>query len=460
MASEPTRAFDPGSWKGCVAHRVDETVGMDRDRFPVDFEFAIPGAPPGMGKDELRAALPLTKGGLAEARAQFYDLKRGAEGLRGRVALFLDLPAGSSREVRLYYGNPSADPSAWPRSLSVTMGGEGPQHRFIENEYFKMETMPKSGQIWHVWNKRGANTSWHHYEWAANKDKGGDPCHWAPNCWVAYPERVTNYYQGPDPDAFDWHYVFGWDNPETEIVDGPVFWEIRRKDIVWPHPEHSSPNLRRDPEPKVVAEVVYRFYEGCPYFVQTSDMRTLADLLVYFIRNSQFVFLDHVFTHAVICPEPLGVKPTDEVEPAVIRLMADLDAKPFDNVEHSLSNVLPGKLAYTSFYHHSTGDGFAQFQLLERNTNVHGAPPTYHNHMIFLTELHNWSVYFCRAFSYTNRRFHPENATWLPKGERREEANVCLLYRHDNLPGTLDSLAAFNRSFQNPPRVTPIAGGG
>jgi len=140
----------------------------------------------------------------------------------------------------------------------------------------------------------------------------------------------------------------------------------------------------------------------------------------------------------------------------VIRLMAHLNVKPFDGVEHSLSNVLPAKLAYTSFYHHRTGDGFAQFQLLERNTNVYGGEPTYHNHMIFLTELNNWSVYFCRAFSYTNRRFHPENTSWLPKGERHEEANICLLYRHENLPDTLDNLALRNREFQTPPLAVSV----
>jgi hypothetical protein len=38
---------------------------------------------------------------------------------------------------------------------------------------------------------------------------------------------------------------------------------------------------------------------------------------------------------------------------------------------------------------------------------VFGGPescqPTYYNHMIFLTELHSWAVYYALAFSYTNR---------------------------------------------------------
>jgi len=70
-----------------------------------------------------------------------------------------------------------------------------------------------------------------------------------------------------------------------------------------------------------------------------------------------------------------------------------------------------------------------------------------------LTELHDWSLYFCRAFSYTNRRFHPENATFLPKGERYEEENICLIHRHDTLPATLDCLSRHSRELRNPPVV-------
>ena len=58
----------------------------------------------------------------------------------------------------------------------VRKGDRGPQHWFLESEFYKIETLPKSGQIWHVWDKLGSNTSWHHNEWDTNRDKGGDPC--------------------------------------------------------------------------------------------------------------------------------------------------------------------------------------------------------------------------------------------------------------------------------------------
>lgn len=450
MAGNTHTPFDPKPWHGCLAYDLRETAGLARRHSVADFAFTIPNAPPNMKDHELRVVLPDPDGTTREIPAQFYSLTRTATTRSGRVAFFADLDAHALRQARIYYGNPAAAAPAYPRSLQVRKGDLGPQHWFLENEFYKIETLPKSGQIWHVWDKLGSNTSWHHNEWDSNRDKGGDPCHWAPNCWVAYPERVTNGYESVDPDAFDWHYVFGWDNPQTEIIDGPIFWEMRRKDVVWPHPEHSNPNLRRDNTEKIVAEVVYRFYDGCPFFLQTSDMQTLTDLLVYFIRNSQYVFLDHVFTHTIISPDSTGLKPTDEVEPAVLRLMARDDLKPFPGIQHTLSNVLPAKLDYTSFFHDATHDGFAQFQLLEQNTNIHSGRPTYYNHMIFLTELHKWAVYYARAFSYTNRRFHAENAVWLPKGERYQEENVCLIYRHTQVEDTLQTLSHASRQFRNP----------
>ena len=83
--------------------------------------------------------------------------------------------------------------------------------------------------------------------------------------------------------------------------------------------------------------------------------------------------------------------------------------------------------------------------------------PTYHNHTTLLTELHDWSVYFGRAFSYTNRRFHPENAIFLPKGERYEEENVCLIHRHENLPATLGYLQRQDEELAHPLEVEIVA---
>lgn len=455
MATIKTSAFDPAPWQSFLPFTVREPAGIDRKRAVVDLPFAVEAAREGLAEKELRIIREVD-GALWNVPSQFYNLKQEGRSLTGRVVFFLDMAAGSSGDFRLYHGNPAAEAPACDSSLRVTKGPLGPQHYWIENEFYKIETMPKSGQIWHVWNKQGSNTSWHHNEWNENRDKGGDPCHWAPNCWVGYPDRVTcghDVVEGREVDFFDWHYVFGWDNPSSAIVQGPLFFELRRWGTVWPHPEHSNPKIKRDGKERIKAEVVYRFYDGLGWFYQSSWEETLEDMRVFFIRNGQFVFLDRAFTHAIIAPERGDILPADEIEPAVIRLLAKDDLKPFPRVQHSLSNVLPAKLAYLGFFNNQNGDAFVQFHLQEKNTNVYSGTPTYRNHATLLTELHDWSVYFCRALSYTNKRFHPENATFLPKGERYEEENACLICRHDGLPSTLSFLQRQDQEFKNPLKV-------
>jgi hypothetical protein len=127
--------------------------------------------------------------------------------------------------------------------LSVIKGELGPQHRIIENDFYKVETLPQSGQIWHMWNKAGSNTDWYHEEWAANYEKRGDPCHWAPNSWVGYPGRVGKGFENVnagDLDLIDWHYAFGWNNPEIEIKHEGDTIIIKRSGVIPPHPEHSD----------------------------------------------------------------------------------------------------------------------------------------------------------------------------------------------------------------------------
>ena len=68
---------------------------------------------------------------------------------------------------------------------------------------------------------------------------------------VAYPERITNGYDvmagGEDIDLIEWNYAFGWQNPERRIIAGPIFCEMTRWGVVWPHPEHTNPQIKRDP---------------------------------------------------------------------------------------------------------------------------------------------------------------------------------------------------------------------
>jgi hypothetical protein len=166
------------------------------------------------------------------------------------------------------------------------------------------------------------------------------------------------------------------------------------------------------------------------------------------------VFLANIFSHTFIAPERTGLRPTDEADVAVLRLMGQIDKKPYTHQQHSLSNVLPSKLAYYGFYNEATHDGFALFQVAEKNSNRSGGEPVYQNHATLFSELPGWSAYYCRSFSYTNQRYNPENATFLPKGERYEEENIGFIFKHDTLPATLATMKHADECLKCPLEAT------
>ena len=71
------------------------------------------------------------------------------------------------------------------------------------------------------------------------------------------------------------------------------------------------------------------------------------------------------------------------------------------------------------------------------------------NHHMSLSEGHDWTVYFARTFNYTNLRFNPENATFMPKGQKFEDENVHLVYRYEG-PQSLAALEHLYQTFKHP----------
>lgn len=436
----PWAVFDPAGWQGYNPITIKEAQGLERSLEPVDAEFKINTTKDFRDSAELRIVRD-SSGALEEVPAQFYQLKRTGNILAGRVVFYTGAPAAGKSAYRLYFGNPHAAAPRYHSGFTLKQGPEGPRHYFLENEYYRLETMPRSGQVWHIWNKKGSNATWYFNEWKSNKDKGGDPVHWAPNCWLAYPERNAEQKR-------DWHYVLGWENPETEMIRGPLLIQIKRRGVVRPHPEHTDTTQWRDKSDLIHAEILYRFYDRLPWYYESSTLRVLKDIQVYFIRNNQMVFKTEIFNHMFIRPVTPGILPGDEEEAALFPLMGHYNRKPYD-IEHTLSNVLPSKLDYYGYFNDSTGDGFANFQIAENNTNIYSGKPAYFNHATIFTEAYGWATYCARTFSYTNQRFNPENAVLVPKGEEYQEENIYMIYKYQDLK-TLDSLKALNARLKHP----------
>jgi len=418
--------FAAEEWKGFITITVQETAGLARENEPVDVAITVPVA----GETGLFRESGTD---LVETPVQAYRA--------GRFFFYADAKARETVRYRLCYGGETAKAASYASAMKVEKWKKGPRHLVIENGYYKAETMPKSGQVWHLWDKKGGNTMWYHNEWKENNDKGGDPVHWAPNCWVGYPERTG-------ARKFDWHYVVGWESPEYELVEGPLFLEFRRKGVIKPHPEHTDTTVKRDKRDLTYAEVTYRFYDRLPYYFESSTYQVLEDISAYFIRNNQMVFKTFMFDHMFILPENKGLLPGDEGCLSIFPLMGHFNRKPF-KVEHSLSNILPSKLAYYGYYNSKNADGFANFQIRETNTNVVTGNPSYYNHAMIFTEAYDWSTYCARTFSYTNRRFNPENAVRLPKGEKYYEENFYAMFRYEG-PQSLAALDEMYRRMNSP----------
>ena len=453
FAAEP---FAPAPWTGYRTLEVTETAGIARSGDPVDVAFRLPYA-----TTVPAAALRMvskTPAGLAEIPAQFYLLQAdGRSVLSGRVIFLCPIAPREEKSFRLYYGDAGAGPGRYESRLSVRPAPQGPidgpMHWMIENDFYRIETYPRNGQIWHIWDKKGADRMWWFKEWNG-LEKGGDPVDWSPNVWVAYPDRVNPDAGSPEKgqkafaEPFDWHYVVGWVEPKTEITEGPLFYQVKRWGPVPPHPEHSDPTYDRPTRDIVWAEVTYRFYAGLPWYYQSSQLVTLADMDVYFIRNSQMVFRDSLFSHLAIRPETPGLLPGDGDETCILPLMGHFDRMPFVQ-GHTLSNILPSKFGYYSLINPENGDAYANFPLVERDSTTTGGTPVMRNHHMSLSEGHDWTVYFARTFNYTNLRFNPENATFMPKGQKFEDENVHLVYRYEG-PQSLAALEHLYQTFKHP----------
>jgi hypothetical protein len=378
------------------------------------------------------------------------------------------MPPNEKKTFRFYYGNPGAGMGSYESTLSVRPAPkgpiDGPRHWMIENDFYRIETYPTSGQIWHIWDKKGTGRIWWLKEWNS-LEKGGDPVEWSPNVWVAYPDRVNPDPSSPDSgkkvfaEPLDWNYVIGWPNPKTEVIEGPLFYQLKRSGPVPPHPAHSDPSYDRPTEDIVWAEVTHRFYAGLPWYYQSSTFITLQDMDVYFIRNNQTGFEeDGLFSHLVIRPDTPRLLPGDRDETCILPLMGHFDRMPFAKIKfsggafgqgHCLSDILPSKLGYYSLFNPQTGDAYGNFPLLERNSMTTGGEPTMRNHHMTVTDGFDSAISIARTFDYSNQRFNPENVTFLPKGQKFEEENIHLIYRYEGLQ-SLDVLEHLYETFKHP----------
>jgi len=405
------------SWTKFQTVFVQETAGFDRVREPVEAEvrFFQPMAEKDLkGIDAavrrgVRVIHKNERGAWEEVPCQAYDVRpydrnRRSKSpeimVRVRIAFFADVPARMTGVYFIGFGNPDAPEPKYQSGLKVAGGGVA---YTIENSFFTMITDKNSGQIDRMSLKFSGNPS---FSFPAGN------MHWNPDFMYTPEDFPTTW--------FKWFYAHNFENPPHEIISGPVFFSIKRsqlvpgQDIAW-------------------MEVYYRFYDNLPYFLMESRITTKKKCHTLAIRNDEIAFGTNDFTHA-------GWRNcTIDMLPGHIGEIGSVDI--FNEARmgnHVLGSALPPNIPWISFCHAQKGYAAGSIRLGWDNTNVlTGAPsPLYNSHTV-ISE-HNGGLYWFRSLVYSQRDDNNDLGwdadDWraacheIPEGSSYYEKNAYVFY--------------------------------
>lgn len=405
------------AWTKYQAVYIQETAGYDRSHEPVEAEVKF--FQPMPAKDVKGVAAAVKKvirvvhktgaGVWEEIPCQVYDVRpydwnsraeKPEISIRARVAFFADVPARMTGVYYICYGNPNPPEPNYTSGLKVEGAGVA---WTIENPFFRMATDKASGQINTIDLKFAGNPSFRFVH---------GNMHWNPD-FMYVPEDFPTTW-------FTWYYAHNFKNPPHEIESGPVFFSMRRsqlipgQDIAW-------------------MEVYYRFYDGLPYFVMESRITTKKQCHTLAIRNDELAFGSNDFTHA-------GWRNyTTDMLPGHIGEIGSVDVYNEARMEnHILGSALPPNIPWISLCNVKKGYGAGSIRLAWDNTNVltNLPSPLYNSHTV-ISE-HNGGLYWFRSLVYSQR---DDNNTlgwdaddWraacheIPEGSSYYEKNAYVFY--------------------------------
>jgi hypothetical protein len=348
-------------------------------------------------------------GGTVELPSQVYDVRAGAARgggdspavpVRARVAFFADAGAYSTVRYYVYYGNPSAKAPKYPTELAAS--GSGVRYT-IDNAAYRILTEEKSGQIDQIDLKFGSKPSL--------RFKYGT-LHWNPDFIVVSDDYPANGYT--------WWYAHHFENPDHEVISGPVFFEIRRKQLI-------------PGQDVAYMEVTYRFYAGLPYFISTTYIEAKKDTRTFAIRNDELAFGRSDFN--LVCWRN---KTPDMMEDHLGEVgTAGLY---YDGYRggHVLGSALPPNMAWITMVHTGNNYGVGSIRLSWENINaLTGEPsPLYNSHTV-ISE-HDEGLYWFRSLIYSPRTAEGVDTDKLmqflidvPKGSSYRETNAYAMYETD-----------------------------
>lgn len=404
------------AWTRYQTVLVQETAGYNREHEPVEaeiryFQTMAERDTTGVGEAVKRTlrVVHRAENRWEEIPCQVYDVRsyhwnNRAEKpeimVRARVVFMASCPFNMTEVYYILYGNPAAPEPRYKSDLMVSGGGVG---YTISNSHFTIGTNPQSGQINKIDLAFAGKPSFSFVH--------GD-MHWNPD-FMYVPENFPTTW-------FTWFYSHNFENPPYEVESGPLFFSVRRsqlvpgQDIAW-------------------MEVYYRFYEGLPYFIMESKIVVTKSCHTLAIRNDELAFGSADFTHA-------GWRNyTDDMLPGHIGEVGAVDIySPARSGNHILGSALPPNIPWISMCHVDKGYATGSIRLDWENINViTGNPSTIYNSHTVLSE-HNNGLYWFRSLVYSQRDDYGDlgwNADdWraacidIPDGDSYYEKNAYVFY--------------------------------
>ena len=405
-------------WKKQQTVMVQETAGLDRSGEPVEVEIKF--WQPDTGdfkkieadvKREIRVIHHSTDGKYREIPSQVYNVsidkwhKKDSPDVmvRAQIVFLADVLAYKIEKYVIYYGNSEAKEPYYKTPLKVTGSGV---HYTINNSFYRIITEKKCGQIDQIDLKFASKPSLRF---------NSGTVHWNPG-FVNIPDDFP-------ATMYTWLYAHNFDNPATEVELGPVFFSIKRSQLI---PGQDT----------VFMEVYYRFYTGLPYFIMESRIEAKKDTRAFVIRNDEMAFKSTDFTHAGWRDKTPQMLEKDDGHIGTTALFHEL--REAETSFHTLAMTLPPNMAWISLVNLQKGYAVGSIRLDFCNTNVltDSPSPLYNSHTV-ISE-HNGNLYWFRGLIYSKRR--PENrsreemnkfAFKIPRGTSYYEKNAYLLYEFD-----------------------------
>jgi len=258
-------------WSTCQVITLEEPIGLERSREPVDLLVSAPAGQAPLAREGRLAHVDRQTGALREIPCQVYgELHRGAERI-GRLVFMPSVSARGSETYLFFSGNPDAELPSYPTDLWVRGQGYGLD---VENVYYVASLSRQMGQLERLTYKRG-----HGLELFAGGEGHGEP----PNIDWAH-----DYLSA---DGYSKYRVTNWAAcPNYEVYRGPLCVVLRR----WGFP-HSPVHPLFTPS-RMCMDVSYTFYADTPYFLKSSRMDVIRDFSLNYLRDDEWVFSGYSFT--------------------------------------------------------------------------------------------------------------------------------------------------------------------